>query len=49
MPIAGTNFKYSFHADMEFNTVKQFNDVMNDVKKSTEHLRIYGIYKNGKS
>jgi prephenate dehydratase len=49
MPIAGTNFKYSFHADMEFNTVEQFNEVMNDVKKSTEHLRIYGVYKNGKS
>jgi prephenate dehydratase len=49
MPIAGTNFKYSFHADMEFNTVEQFNNVMNDVKKSTEHLRIYGVYKNGKS
>jgi prephenate dehydratase len=48
MPIAGTNFKYSFHADMEFDTFEQFNEVMSDVKKLTEHLKIYGVYKNGK-
>jgi len=49
MPIAGTNFKYSFHADMEFKTVDQFNTVMEEVKKATEHLKVYGIYKNGKT
>ena len=49
MPIAGTNFKYSFHADMEFDTIEQFYIIMDEVKKSTEHLRIYGVYKNGKN
>ena len=27
MPIAGTNFKYSFHADLEFDSIQQFNTV----------------------
>ena len=49
MPIAGTNFKYNFHADMEFETVELFNSVMSDVQKATEQLKVYGIYKNGKT
>ena len=48
LPIAGTNFKYNFHADMEFDTIAVFNNVMDEMKKSTEQLRVYGIYKNGK-
>ena len=47
MPIAGTNFKYSFHADMEFDTLDQFNTVIDKVASITEHLKIYGVYKNG--
>lgn len=48
MPIPGSNFKYSFHADMEFNTVDQFNDLKNKLESITEQLTILGIYKNGK-
>ncbi|UAY53505.1 prephenate dehydratase [Ferruginibacter albus] len=48
MPIAGTNFKYSFHADMEFKNTSQFDAVMKEVERSTEELKIYGVYKNGK-
>lgn len=47
MPIAGTNFKYSFHADLEFDSVKQFNKAMKTIQPLTEEVRVYGIYKNG--
>ncbi len=47
-PIAGTNFKYSFHADMEFDTLQQFNDVIDAVKTITEQVKVYGVYRNGK-
>jgi prephenate dehydratase len=46
-PIPDTNFKYSFHADMEFEHVGQFEKVIKDIKPLTEHLRIYGVYKRG--
>ena len=46
-PIPGSDFKYSFHADMEFNGLDQFNKVIQQVKPLTEDLRIYGVYRNG--
>jgi prephenate dehydratase len=46
-PIPDTNFKYSFHADMEFENIGQFEKVIEDIKPLTEHLRIYGVYKRG--
>jgi len=47
-PIPGSNFKYSFHADLEFETTVQFEAVIENMKPITEYLRIYGVYKNGK-
>jgi prephenate dehydratase len=47
-PIPGTNFKYSFHADMEFECVDQFTAVIETLKPVIEQIKIYGIYKNGK-
>jgi prephenate dehydratase len=47
-PIAGTNFKYSFHADMEFESLDVFNGVIDAIKPITEQVKVYGIYKNGK-
>jgi prephenate dehydratase len=47
MPIAGTNFKYSFHADMEFENVNQFNTAIDNLKIVTEEINVFGIYKNG--
>lgn len=47
-PIPGTEFKYSFHVDMEFNSTEQFDKMISSVKKITESLRIYGVYKKGK-
>jgi len=48
-PIPGTDFKYSFHADMEFETIEQFHKVIEAIKPSTVELKIYGVYKNGKT
>jgi prephenate dehydratase len=44
-PVPGTDFKYSFHADMEFDSVEQFYDVISQLKKLTTELKIYGVYK----
>ena len=46
-PIPGSYFKYSFHADMEFETVDQFNKVIEAIKSLTAAIKIYGIYKKG--
>jgi prephenate dehydratase len=46
-PIPGSDFKYNFHADMEFDSLAQFNEVMEQVKNLTEALKIYGVYKKG--
>jgi prephenate dehydratase len=48
-PIPGTDFQYSFYADMEFDTLHQFNEVIESIQPVTKELRIYGIYKNGKA
>ncbi len=48
-PIPGSDFKYSFHADMEFDTIDQFQQVIEAIKPSTVELKIYGVYKNGKN
>src|SRR5687768_5254730 len=47
-PIPGSDFKYSFHADMEFDSVEQFEKIIEEIKPLTAELKIYGIYKNGK-
>ncbi len=47
-PIPGSDFKYSFHADMEFESLDQFHEVIGSIKRLTEGLHIYGVYKKGK-
>lgn len=46
-PIPGSDFKYAFHADMEFNSIDQFNKVMETIQPLTESMKIYGVYKRG--
>ncbi|MEO6221286.1 MAG: prephenate dehydratase [Ginsengibacter sp.] len=48
MPIPGSDWKYSFHADMEFDTLEMFHDVIQEITPLTIELKIYGVYKNGK-
>jgi len=47
MPIPGSDFKYSFHADMEFENRDQFEEVIEGIRPLTKELNIYGIYKKG--
>jgi len=48
LPIPGSDWKYSFHADLEFSNLDQFYKVIKNIKPLTEALRIYGVYKKGK-
>ena len=48
-PIPGSDWQYSFHADMEFDSLSQFNEVIEDMKALTAELKVYGIYKKGKT
>lgn len=48
-PIPGSDWKYSFHADMEFDSIEQFNRVIEAIQPITEALKIYGVYKKGKT
>src|SRR6476469_2558888 len=47
-PIPGSDWKYSFHADLEFETIEQLKDVLGKMKPLTNLLTVYGVYKNGK-
>ena len=46
-PIPGSDFKYSFHADMEFDSTVQFENVIEQIKPITKEIKIYGVYKRG--
>jgi prephenate dehydratase len=46
-PIPGSDWKYAFHADMEFESREQFYQVIEALKPITAHLKIYGVYKKG--
>jgi prephenate dehydratase len=48
MPIPGSNFKYGFYADMEFDTRKQLNEVLDSIAELTNNVKMFGIYKKGK-
>jgi prephenate dehydratase len=48
-PIPGSDWKYSFHADMEFDAVDRFEKVMQEIKPVTEELKVYGVYKKGET
>lgn len=48
-PIPGSDWKYSFHADMEFDSIDQFENIIHDIKKITDSLKVYGVYKKGRT
>ena len=48
-PIPGSDFKYSFHADMEFDDIGRFHEVVGKVEKATAAFKVYGTYINGRS
>ncbi|MGZ3845286.1 MAG: prephenate dehydratase [Flavisolibacter sp.] len=49
VPIPEQEWKYSFHADMEFETIDQYQKVMEKIKPITESLTVLGVYKKGKT
>lgn len=48
-PIPGSEWEYSFHADMEFEDLEQFERVIEAMRPVTAALKIYGIYKKGRT
>jgi prephenate dehydratase len=48
-PIPGSEWEYSFHADMEFEDIGQFKRVIEELRPVTAELKIYGIYKKGRT
>lgn len=47
-PIAGSRFKYGFHADLEFDSIDQYRRIIKKMEKLTQYLRVLGVYKTGK-
>ena len=48
-PIPGSDWKYSFHADMEFDSLEQFHEVIEKMRSVTADLKVYGVYKKGRT
>ncbi|HXD77151.1 MAG TPA: prephenate dehydratase [Puia sp.] len=48
-PIPGSEWEYSFHADMEFQDMAQFERVIESMRPVTAALKIYGVYKKGRT
>ena len=49
MPIPGSDWEYSFHADMEFDGMDQFQRVVDAIRPITAELKILGTYKKGRT
>jgi prephenate dehydratase len=47
-PLAGSQFKYGFHADIEFDALEQYDALVKALKPVTKFLRVLGVYKKGK-
>lgn len=48
-PIPGSDWKYSFHADMEFDTKGQFDEVIGAIKPLAEEVKVLGVYRKGET
>lgn len=48
-PIPGTDWRYAFHADLEFDSTGQLEQALDDIRPLTADLNVYGIYKKGKT
>jgi len=46
-PIPGSDFKYSFHADMEFDDRGQYDRVVTAIEPLTAGMQVLGVYKRG--
>lgn len=48
-PIPAREWNYYFHADMEFDNLAHFQQGLREIEPLTEHLKVLGIYKKGKT
>lgn len=48
-PIPGSNWEYSFHADLEFENLDDFHHTLSAITPISKNLKVYGIYKKGKT
>ena len=48
-PIPGSNWEYSFHADLEFDNLDVFHHILSAIVPITRNLKIYGVYQKGKT
>ncbi len=46
-PKPGSDWKYYFHADLEFDYKNQFNKMINKILSCVSELKVYGIYQSG--
>jgi prephenate dehydratase len=46
-PIPGSDWKYSFHADMEFGNTSEFENVIEIIRPAISDLKVYGVYRSG--
>ena len=46
-PIPSNAWRYNFHADVEFDSLGQFQAMLKEMEPVTESMKVYGIYKNG--
>jgi prephenate dehydratase len=49
VPIPGSDWKYGFYTDMEFEDRTHFNSLLKKLKPITQELQVNGIYKKGKN
>jgi prephenate dehydratase len=48
-PIPGSDWRYNFHADLEFESTGQLEQALDAIRPLTAELNVYGIYKKGKT
>ena len=49
MPIPEKEWQYSFHADLEYETIEQFNEVLESIPDYITEIKVYGNYKKGET
>ena len=49
MPIPTEEWQYRFHADMEFESLTEFENAINEMKEVTCEMRIFGVYRKGET
>ncbi|MFT3981017.1 MAG: prephenate dehydratase [Ferruginibacter sp.] len=47
-PKPGTDWKYYFHADLEFDNIYDYKNLTDNILSVVDELKIYGVYTSGK-